>query len=177
MGRAYTPVMTATRRAVGLGGATAVVVAAVVLAAVLIPRPSAGPTAVVGTVDQFPRGSVTAVPFEVTVGPNPLISRSDGSRLYVVNHPEQGLLALWARNPHRGCTVAALALLDDPLEMPLEANAAFVNPCHGDQYALDGTWLFGPSPRGLDRFAIFVDAEGRVVVDVTGYEQGAPASP
>ncbi len=61
--------------------------------------------------------------------------------------------------------------------MYLEPGTVFFNPCHGEQYALDGTWLWGASPRGLDRFAVTVDEDDRVVVDVTRYQPGRPASP
>ena len=52
-----------------------------------------------------------------------------------------------------------------------------MNPCHGEQYALDGGWLSGPSPRGLDRFEIEMLPNGDVVVDAAGYRKGSPASP
>ncbi len=28
----------------------------------------------------------------------------------------------------------------------------FACPCHGSQYTLDGNWIKGPAPRGLDLF-------------------------
>jgi cytochrome b6-f complex iron-sulfur subunit len=32
-------------------------------------------------------------------------------------------------------------------------NHRFECPCHGSKYELDGKWIEGPAPRGLDRFA------------------------
>lgn len=40
-------------------------------------------------------------------------------------------------------------------------------PCHGSGFSVEGFNLEGPAPRPLERFAIAVDPEGRVVVDQT----------
>ncbi len=41
----------------------------------------------------------------------------------------------------------------------------FRNPCHGELFDMAGDRVFGPSPRGLDRFAIEV-VNANVVVDL-----------
>ena len=66
--------------------------------------------------------------------------------------------AMWQRCPHLGC----------------KPNACLKNfwlecPCHGSRYdrlgiKADGA-LYGPAPRGMDRFAISVDSEGVLTID------------
>ena len=53
-----------------------------------------------------------------------------------------GPLVLNARDPLRGCVVAWVS-----------AEQQFIDPCYGSHYRIDGTYLSGPSPRGLDQFA------------------------
>lgn len=185
---AYTRRMATTVRRLALGAAATVLIAIAALVAVDAIRPSAGPTAVVGDISDFPPGSVTAVPFSVSINADlagnatgvtlaPVdaerrMSRTDRSLVFVVHQPGDRLLALWARDPHKGCAVSAIPLMDRPIEMPLEPGAVFVNPCHGEQYALDGSWLRGPAERGLDRFGITTLPDGDVVIDATRYELG-----
>ena len=39
-------------------------------------------------------------------------------------------------------------------------------PCHGSQFQLNGDWIAGPAPRGLDRFALQVfDKSGKLLAD------------
>ena len=39
-------------------------------------------------------------------------------------------------------------------------------PCHGSQFQLNGDWIAGPAPRGLDRFALQVfDQSGKLIAD------------
>jgi cytochrome b6-f complex iron-sulfur subunit len=35
-------------------------------------------------------------------------------------------------------------------------NTRFACPCHGSQYQLDGRYITGPAPRGLDRFPVTI---------------------
>ncbi|MEX0801057.1 MAG: ubiquinol-cytochrome c reductase iron-sulfur subunit [Dehalococcoidia bacterium] len=71
-----------------------------------------------------------------------------------------GLLALWRKCPHLGCSV------------PYRADFTFLGrtgwfrcPCHGSTYTKEGGVLvFGPAPRPLDRFDIQVQEDGSIVV-------------
>lgn len=47
----------------------------------------------------------------------------------------------------------------------------FMEPCHNETWARDGTRVFGPAPRDLDRFALRLD-DGRVIVDPTDVTEG-----
>ena len=138
----------------------------------------------VGTLADFPLGSVTRIQLKATfTDANPRIhavTASDGSGtvlgvtplppqninpiIFLVNDPEHGLMALYARDPHRfGCWVAWE-----------ESNQRFVDPCGGSKYTQTGEYIDGPAPRGLDRFGVSVTNDGEVLVNVNDYQQGPP---
>lgn len=105
------------------------------------------------------------------------------ARSYVVEYPAQhvdaalkiypeelhdglraGFLALYQRCPHLGCRVPEC-----------ESSGQFECPCHASVFTPYGERLGGPSPRGLDLFALSV--RGDVVfidtsVIITGLERG-----
>jgi cytochrome b6-f complex iron-sulfur subunit len=92
-----------------------------------------------GSVDQYPPGSVT--PFE-------------NGRFYLVRLDDGGMLALYYRCSHLGCTV------------PYEPETGlFVCPCHGSKFTEDGDVLNEPAPRPLDMFALTVNEAGEIEVD------------
>ena len=66
--------------------------------------------------------------------------------------------AMYQRCPHLGCK-----------PNPCEKNFWLECPCHGSRYDRLGVKaagaLFGPAPRGMDRFAVRVDADGVLVVN------------
>jgi len=49
----------------------------------------------------------------------------------------------------------------------LPAELKFKCPCHGSGYYASGVNFEGPAPRPLERFHIFLNAEGKIVVDKT----------
>ncbi|NWF67968.1 MAG: ubiquinol-cytochrome c reductase iron-sulfur subunit [Chloroflexi bacterium] len=59
-----------------------------------------------------------------------------------VSHTDEGVLALYAVCTHLGC-----------LPKWVDTNGRFECPCHGSKYRLDGSWIEGPAPRGMDRFS------------------------
>ncbi|MBI2710445.1 MAG: Rieske 2Fe-2S domain-containing protein [Actinobacteria bacterium] len=67
---------------------------------------------------------------------------------------EKGLIALYQKCVHLGCRVPSCA-----------TSQWFECPCHGSQYNRVGEKKGGPAPRGLDRFAMSVDAGGNFVVN------------
>jgi cytochrome b6-f complex iron-sulfur subunit len=69
-------------------------------------------------------------------------------------HNEDGLLALYRKCPHLGCTVPWV-----------ETSHEFRCPCHGSIYDYDGAKIGGPTPRGLDLMAITVESSGDLSVD------------
>ncbi|MGH8945552.1 MAG: ubiquinol-cytochrome c reductase iron-sulfur subunit [Acidimicrobiia bacterium] len=76
-----------------------------------------------------------------------------------------GLMAMWWRCVHLGCRA--------PWCSP---SAGFECPCHGSKYNLFGEYQAGPAPRNLDRFAVEVTADGRLIID-TGTIVQTPRAP
>ncbi|MCH8899152.1 MAG: Rieske 2Fe-2S domain-containing protein [Acidobacteria bacterium] len=72
------------------------------------------------------------------------------------------IVALWQRCPHLGCRVPWC-----------ESSGEFQCPCHGSRFNRAGEVRSGPSPRGLDRFAVTVVDEV-VEVDTGMITEGFP---
>jgi cytochrome b6-f complex iron-sulfur subunit len=73
-------------------------------------------------------------------------------------HNSDGLMALYTKCPHLGCTV--------PWVGPPDSPNAFQCPCHGSMYDYEGVRTGGPAPRPMDYMAVTVDPEtGNVIVD------------
>ncbi|MFN8594319.1 MAG: Rieske 2Fe-2S domain-containing protein [Thermomicrobiales bacterium] len=94
---------------------------------------------------------------------------------FYLMHAEDGLLALYTKCPHLGCTV--------PWVGPADSPNAFQCPCHGSMYNYEGVRTGGPAPRPMDLMKVSVDpATGNVTVDTgditerTGYspDQAVP---
>ena len=76
---------------------------------------------------------------------------------------EAGLVALYQKCPHLGCRVPECV-----------TSQWFECPCHGSQYNRVGEKRGGPAPRGMDRFAMSVSADGVLTVDTGTIIQGPP---
>lgn len=76
---------------------------------------------------------------------------------FLLVHNDDGLLALYTKCPHLGCTV--------PWHGPAEAPNAFQCPCHGSMYDYNGVRTGGPAPRPMDYMAISVNDDGSLMVD------------
>ena len=76
-----------------------------------------------------------------------------------VSQPNAGLVVLYGVCTHLGC-----------LPKWSETNHRFECPCHGSKYQLDGTYIEGPAPRSLDRFATTLTFEdgSTVTMDASG---------
>jgi cytochrome b6-f complex iron-sulfur subunit len=75
---------------------------------------------------------------------------------------EAGALALYKVCTHLGCIYDWKP-----------TDGKFICPCHGSQFTLDGQYITGPAPRGLDRFVIRAyDAGGALVAETD--PSGAP---
>jgi cytochrome b6-f complex iron-sulfur subunit len=116
-----------------------------------------------GKVTEFPPGSKTKV---------------QASRFWLVHLTAEqggpGLLALWQKCPHLGCTV------------PWEEGFSFTNaetgeskkgwfrcPCHQSTYNDAGVRVYGPAPRSMDRFDLQVDpSTGQITVDTGKVTKG-----
>jgi cytochrome b6-f complex iron-sulfur subunit len=81
------------------------------------------------------------------------VSHVSKGRFYISRLEDGGLLALWQRCTHLGCTV--------PWR---EDEKQFHCPCHSSLFTRTGEVVGGPAPRPLDMFAIEIE-DGQVVVD------------
>lgn len=83
-----------------------------------------------------------------------------------------GLIALWRKCPHLGCTVPWRESFD------YEGDKGWYRcPCHGSTYTKAGVRVFGPAPRSMDTMAITVDAAGNITVDTGKITKGGPDNP
>ncbi len=73
-----------------------------------------------------------------------------------------GLLALWQKCPHLGCTVPWKADFVSPND-PLKRKGMFNCNCHGSTYTRAGALVRGPAIRAMDTVEIEVTKEGIVV--------------
>jgi cytochrome b6-f complex iron-sulfur subunit len=97
-----------------------------------------GGEVVAGNLDEFAPGTVNLV---------------QKGRFYVVRFEDGGVLALWQRCPHLGCSV--------PWR---ESENRFSCPCHSSFFNLQGEVTAGPSPRPMDLFPVRL-SDGKLVVD------------
>jgi len=88
---------------------------------------------------------------------------------------EGGLLALWQKCPHLGCTVPWRP------DFTFQGRTGWFRcPCHGSTFTKEGGILvFGPSSRPMDRFEIDPQPDGSIVVNVglSVVEKGSPDNP
>ena len=134
-----------TRRrflAVAWAGALSLLSGQAVVALWQFLRPSArsggfGARVRAGRVEEFSPGTVSHI----------------ASGQFFVSRLDEGLLAMWHRCTHLGCTVPWI-----------ESEGRFNCPCHGSIFNTRGEVLAGPAPRPLDLFPIEVHG-GEVWVD------------
>lgn len=72
---------------------------------------------------------------------------------YLVN-PGPGILALWWKCVHLGCTVPWVPSEDH-----------FHCPCHGSVYLYDSQRIAGPAPRSLDLFPVMIDKSDNIWIN------------
>jgi cytochrome b6-f complex iron-sulfur subunit len=90
-----------------------------------------------------------------------LVNLAPGEGLAVDGSAETagGLLALWRRCPHLGCTVP----WNESYRWKDGRKGWFVCPCHGSTYSKAGLRVDGPAPRSMDTMRIEVTDAGIVV--------------
>lgn len=122
-------------------------------------------------------GSVSVDPGEVPApGQKTSIQRG---RFWLSHLTEEqggpGILALWWKCPHLGCTVP----WKENFIWPDAVSGApkqgwFRCPCHGSTYTDSGVRVFGPAPRSMDTMKLEVRADGGLVVDTGSVTNGSP---
>ena len=83
-----------------------------------------------------------------------------------------GLLALWRKCPHLGCSVpwrSGFSFEDD--------KGWFRCPCHGSTYTKAGIRVFGPAPRSMDTMRIDIDDAGNITVQTGDRLPGGADNP
>jgi cytochrome b6-f complex iron-sulfur subunit len=76
---------------------------------------------------------------------------------------DKGVLALYKVCTHLDC-----------LSSWNEQAGHFICPCHGSQFAADGTYISGPAPRSLDRFVVRLLGPDGAILAETDPATGAP---
>lgn len=113
-----------------------------------------------GSVDGYDIGSVTQVP---------------AGRFYLVRLGQDEFVAISWRTPgtYRQCTIPwrPTFLWPDPENGGALRAGWFRDPCSGSTFDKDGTRVFGPSPRGLDRYVVSI-VGGQIAVDTSRYVCG-----
>ncbi len=90
---------------------------------------------------------------QVAEFPPNTVSHIQKGRFYISTLEDGGMLALWHRCTHLGCTV------------PWRDDEGLFNcPCHSSIFNTEGEVLSGPAPRPLDLFPIEI-VGNQVVVD------------
>jgi Rieske Fe-S protein len=90
---------------------------------------------------------------------------------YVVRLPDGDFRVLSARSTHLG----GLVVWDTSGTewAPVDYVGVFIEPAHSEQWTIDGTRIFGPAPRDLDRYEWHIDGAGILVVDLSKVVPGA----
>ncbi len=96
----------------------------------------------------------------------------EGTAGIAVGGAPGGLLALYQKCVHLGCTVPWLPDFDFQGE-----KGWFRCPCHQSTYTKAGIRVFGPAPRHLDTFEIEFDAAGRLTINTGKITLGAEDNP
>ena len=107
----------------------------------------------------LPEGRTYLVPFPADA----LDAAREVYRGGVLEGMEAGVTAMYQKCVHLGCRVPWCS-----------SSQWFECPCHGSKYDRVGEQKDGPAPRGLDRFAVSVDADGIVTVDTSRVHLGPP---
>jgi cytochrome b6-f complex iron-sulfur subunit len=80
-----------------------------------------------------------------------------------LSNTERGVLAIYTVCTHLGCLYNWESQQD-----------TFRCPCHGSAFEPDGTFIEGPAPRSLDRFAILIESRDGQILAQTDPETGDP---
>jgi cytochrome b6-f complex iron-sulfur subunit len=123
-------------------------------------------------------GGTVNVPASAVPRPGEKVEIPEG-RFWLVNLTAEqggpGLLALYRRCPHLGCTVPWRPefVFPDPTTGALK-QGWFRCPCHGSTYTDAGVRVFGPAPRSMDTMDITVTGGGDLVVNTGALTNGGP---
>lgn len=152
-----------------LGGAITALASVPVLGSLFSPLRASSPTGEgdapipVGNVSDFPVGVPRRV--ELIRSVTDAWSRSEATTVgaaWLTRHPDGTFTALSTICPHLGCGV----------NLDKQRNC-FACPCHTSAFALDGKFMEGPAPRGMDPLRVEVRGK-EVLVHYQRFKQGTP---
>ena len=122
-----------------------------------------------GNVADFPAGGD---PVQFITGQFWLVNLDPGETRPGGSGGGSGLLALWRRCPHLGCSVPWRS------GFTFESDQGWYRcPCHGSTYTKAGVRVFGPAPRSMDTMAIGIDANGNITVQTGDRTSGSADNP
>ncbi|MHB8575061.1 MAG: QcrA and Rieske domain-containing protein [Dehalococcoidia bacterium] len=84
----------------------------------------------------------------------------EGGHGAVPGSEKGGLIALYQKCPHLGCTVPWRPEFDFE-----GVKSWFRCPCHGSTYTRGGVRVFGPAPRSMDTFDLTINADGSLTLN------------
>jgi cytochrome b6-f complex iron-sulfur subunit len=88
-----------------------------------------------------------------------------------------GLLALYWKCPHLGCTVPWNPSFNGAQVNYPGITGWFRCPCHGSTYSRAGVRVFGPAPRPMDTMELAVNSDGSINVNTGRVTFGSPENP
>jgi hypothetical protein len=118
--------------------------------------------------------SAVDVPYEAD-GPVAQAFRWGDLRGWIVRLPGEGVTALSARSPHRGCYIDFRPrefFARSHTQIPDGHPGLFYDICFGSTFLLTGERTFGPSPRGMDMFQVQKVRGGFVTLDLSRVQRG-----
>ncbi len=122
-----------------------------------------------GTVTDYPRGEE---PKQFLTGQFWIANMDPGESRPGGSGGASGLLALWHRCPHLGCTVPWRSGFN------YEGDKGWYRcPCHGSTYTKSGIRVFGPAPRSMDTMKVDIDDAGNITVQTGDRTAGGPDNP
>ena len=131
-----------------------------------------GPVAA-GKVSEYPKGGE---PKHYSDGAFWIANLDPGDKRAGGTGGGSGLIALWHKCPHLGCTVPWRK--EFVLDQASDKEPGWYRcPCHGSTYTKAGVRVFGPAPRSMDTMKIEVDGAGNIVVQTGIRVLGGPDNP
>lgn len=88
-----------------------------------------------------------------------------------------GLMALYWKCPHLGCTVPWNPAFDGATVAFPGIVGWFRCPCHGSTYSRAGVRVFGPAPRSMDTMLLTINSDGSLSVNTGKITLGSADNP
>ncbi|MBA4181214.1 MAG: cytochrome B6 [Anaerolinea sp.] len=133
-------------------------------------------------------GGVVTVPRVSVPAPGAEPSRISGGKFWLSNLQGAegdvlgvggtgGLLALYWKCPHLGCTVPWNPSFNGAAVNFPGVTGWFRCPCHGSTYSRAGIRVYGPAPRPMDTMALSVNGDGSLSVNTGKITGGGADNP